>query len=100
MAHRTERGFCALDALSRYTSRWPPCSRWSRGKSARRSAPRFTGASLWSCRVPEPVEAVALEAGGELAAARLHDPAVEEDVDDVGCEVLEDPLVVGDEEDS
>ena len=37
---------------------------------------------------------------GELGAAGRDDAAVEQDVDDVGREVLEDPLVVRDEQDA
>ena len=41
-----------------------------------------------------------LELVGQLGATLLDDPAVDEDVHEVGPDVAQDPRVVGDEEDA
>src|ERR1700722_14032791 len=46
----------------------------------------------------DPVVALALEQLDQLGAAILDDPAAEEDVDELGLDVGEDPLVVGDDQ--
>src|ERR1700690_513522 len=48
----------------------------------------------------DPVVALGLELEGEGLVAALHDPAVPHHVDVVGHDVVEQPLVVGDEEDA
>ncbi len=45
----------------------------------------------------EPVIALVLELEGEFAAARVDDLAIHEDVDEVGNDVVEQPLIVGDQ---
>ena len=46
------------------------------------------------------VVALGLELLGELGAALLGDPAVDEDVHEVGLDVAQDPGVVGDQQDA
>ena len=46
----------------------------------------------------DPVVALALEQLDQLGAAVLDDPAAEEDVDELGLDVGQDPLVVGDDQ--
>ena len=48
----------------------------------------------------DPVVALALEQLDQFGAAVLDDPAAEEDVDELGLDVGEDPLVVGDDQDA
>src|SRR4051794_24113956 len=48
----------------------------------------------------EPVVALLLEAIDQFGAAALDDPAAEEEVDELGLDVVEDALVVGDDQDA
>src|SRR5215831_7073955 len=48
----------------------------------------------------DPVVALALELLDQLGPAVLDDAAAEEDVDELGLDVGEDPLVVGDDQDA
>src|SRR5688572_9622003 len=47
----------------------------------------------------DPVVALALELLDQFAPAALDDPAAEEDVDELGLDVVQDALIVGDDED-
>src|SRR4051794_12435761 len=67
------------------------CGRGCRGAGGRAGRARGAG---------EAVVALVLELVGELLAALLDDPAVHEDVHEVGLDVAQDPGVVRDEQDA
>ena len=72
----------------------------ARDVEARRSALTASCPLAHADLVLERVEALALDAPGELGAAGGDDAAVEQHVHGVGGEVVEDSLVVGDEQDA
>src|ERR687895_1365671 len=47
---------------------------------------------------PEPLVSLLLELLGQLGPARLDDPSTDQHMDVVGLHVVQDPLVVGDEQ--
>ena len=71
-----------------------PCGRAAGSRPS--PAPRRVGRS-WSAPC---VVALGLESGGQLGAAGLDDAPVDEDVHEVGLQLVEQPLVVGDGEDA
>src|SRR5262245_3335999 len=121
----TCRGFWLVAALSRYTSGCPLIGRSRIGKSARILSTSSGGASwmVFTAFLPErlrplalvrrgrgllgpgdpelpaePLVPLQLELVGELRTARQDDPAVHHHVDVVRGDVVEDPLIVGDEQ--
>src|SRR3954470_51577 len=102
----TTCGFCEALALSRETSGCPSTIvRLRIGKSLRTSS--RSGSSPCSSTMSGPgrcsgeaLVALGLEALGELRPALLGDPPVDEDVDEVGLDVAQDPRVVGDQQDT
>src|SRR5689334_24801766 len=81
----------------------PPARSW-RSAPGRSGPARSLGSSARSRArsgsLAEGVEALAVELLGQLRAAGLDDPAVDEDVHLVGRQVVEDPAVVGDQQDA
>src|SRR5687768_1568 len=105
----TAAGFCDVFALSRYTSGRSPAMRRSRiGKSFRilvtsyvaGCATVMTVSSRLGGRLHVLVVALGLELVGELAPAPLGDPSGDEHVHEVGLDVLQDPRVVRDQQQS
>src|SRR3954447_23540128 len=83
-------------------------SRRCRGTSGRRARARGTprlGAAPGSCRgsddlLADPAVAALLELLDELRAALLDDPALEHHMDEVRLDHMQDPLIVGDDQDT
>src|SRR5215212_8417009 len=99
----TTRGFCDVALESRYTS--PSRSRtgnsWASGASARAGGwAVITSGGRRGDLVADPAVAALLELLDELGAALLDDAPVEHDRDPGRLHQVQDPLVVGDDQDA
>src|SRR5215210_2261532 len=98
-------GRCEVAPLSRYTSGCPLIMRDRIGKSALTFATstaasllRADGLGAQAHLGTDALVALRLEFLSELLAALLHDTTVDHHVNEVGCDVVQDPLVVRDQQ--
>src|ERR1700712_5945877 len=94
----TACGFCALLALSRYTSGTPCTSRARIGKSLRTASTSSVMSRARGLVHTEAVVPLGLQLRGQLGSAGLGDAAVEEHVHEVGADVVQDARVGGDQQ--